>query len=118
MANKFKDFDAMFSEMTAETIPFRAYGKIYHIRKEIPAVIVLEMARMEEGATISQKLIFKTAAAIFGDDVLRELCAKPGFSAKKLEKMVEWAFSAINGKADDDMQEMTEDDTGASDGKN
>lgn len=117
MANKFKDFDAMFSEMTAETIPFRAYGKIYHIRKEIPAVIVLEMARMEDGAAISPKMIFKAAAGIFGEEVLSELCKKPGFSAKKLEKMVEWAFAAINGKADDDMQEMTEDDSGASKGK-
>lgn len=118
MANKFKDFDAMFSEMKAETISFRAYGKMYHIRKEIPAIIVLEMARMENKATISPQLIFRAATAIFGEDTLRELCTKPGFSAKRLEKMVEWAFNAINGKADDDMQEMTEDDTGASEGKN
>ena len=118
MANKFKDFDAMFSEMTSETIPFRAYGKMYHIRKEVPAVIVLEMARMESKANVTPQLIFKAATAIFGEETLRELCSKPGFSAKKLEKMVEWAFNAINGKADDDMQEMTEDDTGASEGKN
>ena len=118
MANKFKDFDAMFSEMTAETIAFRAYGKMYRIRKEIPAVIVLEMARMENKVNVTPQLIFRAASAIFGEETLRELCSKPNFSAKKLEKMVEWAFSAINGKADDDMQEMTEDDAGAPERKN
>lgn len=118
MANKFKDFDAMFSEMKAETISFRAYGKMYQIRKEMPAVIVLEMARMESDAQLSSQLIFRTASAIFGEETLRELCSKPNFSANKLEKMVEWAFKTINGKPDDDMQEMTEDDTGASEGKN
>ena len=118
MANKFKDFDAMFSEMKAETIAFRAYGKIYQIRKEIPAVIVLEMARMENNVNITPQLIFRSAAAIFGEETLRELCSQPNFSAKKLEKMVEWAFNVINGKPDDDMQEMTEDDAGASEGKN
>lgn len=118
MANKFKDFDAMFSEMKAETLAFRAYGKMYQIRKEIPAAIVLEMARMESTDNIPTQMIFRAAAAIFGDKTLRELCAKPDFSANRLAKMVEWAFKTINGKPDDDMQEMTEDDTGASKGKN
>ena len=118
MANKFKDFDAMFSEMKAETLAFRAYGKMYQIRKEIPAAIVLEMARMESTDNIPTQMIFRAGAAIFGEEMLRELCAKPDFSANRLAKMVEWAFRAINGNPDDDMQEMTEDDTGASEGKN
>lgn len=119
MANRMKDFDNMFSEMKKETIPFKVYGKTYEIYKEIPAVIVLEMARHEDSDNMPSRLLFQAAEAIFGRETLDELCKQRDFSIVKLSKMVEWAFKAINGTDEDDEPEgVTEDDTGAVERKN
>ena len=119
MAKKYKDFDAMFAEMNHETIPFKAFGKIYEIPKKIPASVVLEMARREKDDTLDNVFLFKTAAAIFGQKCLDELTAHTEFSAEMLSEMIRWAFQAINGKTDDDdLEELTEDDTGAVETKN
>lgn len=116
MANqKFKDFDAMFSEMTRETIPFKIFGKTYEIYKEIPASLVLELSRHEQNEDMSTMFLLKCGNMIFGEDVLNEICANPAFSAKMLGTLIRWAFNEINGNGehDEDGQEFTEDDTGA-----
>lgn len=112
MANKFKSFDAFISEMKCETIPFEIFGKTYHIKKRIPAVIVLEMAKHEEGEAIPNSVLFKAANQIFGEKILAELCRHPDFSLDVLSEMIKWAFAAINGTAEEEeMQEITEDDS-------
>ena len=118
MSNKYKDFDQMFAEMKVETIPFKAFGKVYQIRKEIPAVVVLNMARLEDGQSLPNRLIFEAAEQIFGRDTLNEFCAQPGLSADKLSAMMRWAFEAINGVEDSEPEALTEDDIGAKPSKN
>lgn len=118
MGKKYKDFDAMFSEMKSETIPFKVFGKTYQINKEIPAFVVLEMARHENDAELSTKFLFRAGEAIFGKETLDELCKQKGFSAEKLGMMIKWAFEAINGKDEPEIEEITEDDTGAKPEKN
>lgn len=112
MAKKFKSFDAFISEMKCETIPFEIFGKIYHIKKRIPAVIVLEMAKHEEDEAMPNSITFKAANQIFGEKILAELCKHPDFTVEVLSEMIKWAFSAINGAADEEeMQEITEEDS-------
>lgn len=109
----FKNFDRMFSEMKHETIPFQVYGKTWHIKKAIPAVIVLEMARYEDGEGVPNSVLFRAARPIFGDQALNEWCAQPDFSADKLSAMIRWAFQAINSEDEPDSPEpVTEDDMG------
>jgi len=113
MPKKFKSFDSFISEMKCETIPFEIFGKTYHIKKRVPAVIVLEMAKHEDAETMPANLVFKAANQIFGEKTLAELCQHPEFTVDVIHEMVKWAFSAINGSDDEctEMQEITEDDS-------
>ena len=117
MAN-FKDFDAAFAEMHKEKVKFKAFGKEYWIRKEVPAFVVLEMARHENDETLSTKFLFRAGEAIFGKKTLDELCANEGFSSEMLASMIKWAFDVINGKEEEEPEEVTEDDTGVKHEKN
>lgn len=112
MGLKYKDFDAMFDEMTVEKVSFKAFGKMYSIDKAMPASIVLEMARQEKGGSISSEFLFRAARSIFGDDILNEISANKGFTVAKLEQLIKWAFETINGgdTTDAEEEEITEDD--------
>lgn len=112
MAKKFKSFDDFISEMKYETIPFEIFGKTYHIKKRIPAVLVLELAKHEDQDVLSNNLVFKAANQIFGDEILADLCKHPDFTVNVLSEMIKWAFAAINGTDNpNEMREITEDDS-------
>ena len=113
-----KDFDAMFAEMHQETIPFRIYGKIYQIKKAIPAAIVLELSRQEKSAAMSTELLVRAARIIFGEKQLNQIVNHQGFSLDQLGVMVQWAFSAINGTDKPEPEAITEDDVSAGPEKN
>lgn len=91
----YKDFDAMFARMKGETIPFRIYGKEYHISPDLPAALVLELARCE--GDVPPKLVFSAAGRIFGKDVMDEIAAHDDFTLSKLEEMLSWAFEVCSG---------------------
>ena len=115
---KFKNFDAMLAQMKHETIPFQIFGKRYEIKKRIPAVVVLEMARHEEDETIPNKVLFEAGAQIFGKAIMDDLCKHEDFSVDVLGELIKWAFEAINGTEEDEPEAMTEDDVGALSEKN
>ena len=107
----YKDFDAMFAEMHADTIPFKVFGKEYQIKKAIPADMVIELARMEDGESLPIKFLYRVGLKIFGKETLDEIMANPTFSSEMLNAMIQWAFQVINGKVDADGKELTEDDS-------
>mgnify|MGYP003571249869 CR=1 FL=1 len=110
----------MFAEMNRETIPFKIFGKTYEIYKEIPASLVLELARHEQDEDLGTAFLLKAGRAIFGDAMLDEICSNPSFSASQLGTLIRWAFQEINGNGENagDGEEITEDDTGAQQAKN
>lgn len=114
MAKKvaYKDFDAMFSEMEYETIPFKAFGRHYSIRKAIPAALVLEMAEYEDDKDIPVQLLYKATKLIFGEEVLEYWKTKPEFTIDKLGIIIQWAFTAIKGADEEEpeIEEVTEDE--------
>lgn len=85
----------MFAEMRGETIPYRIYGREYRIPSDLPAALVLELARCE--GEVPPKLILSAAERIFGKEVLTELSAHDDFTLPKLEAMLSWAFDACTG---------------------
>lgn len=87
----------MFARMKGETVPFRAYGKEYRIPRDLPADVVLRLARCE--GEIPAPLIFEAAARVFGEEALAELCAHDDFTLPRLEAMLEWAFDVCCGSA-------------------
>lgn len=114
----YKDFDAMFAEMHTDTIPFKVFGKEYQIKKELPADIVIELARKEDDDNLSPKFLYRVGLKIFGKETMDEIMAHPGFNAEMLNSMIQWAFQAINGKDGEDIDEMTEDDSSTEQAKN
>ena len=91
----YKDFDRMFARMKGETIPFRIYGKEYRIPCDLPAALVLELARCE--GEIPPQLVLRAAGRIFGETALAEICAHDDFTMGRLEAMLTWAFETIGG---------------------
>lgn len=118
--SRYKDFDEMWSEMKCETIPFRAFGREYRIRKQIPAAIVLEMAAREgePGAKLPAELIYRAARLIFGREALDEMCAHEDFTVDRLNSMIQWAFDAVSGSDGAESEEVTEDTVGVVPRKN
>lgn len=117
MAN-IKSFDKFVSEMKHDTLSFRIFGKTYKIAKRIPALLMLEISKYDDGAAIPAKLLFRAAYQIFGEDTIRELGQHPEFTIEVLNELLSWAFAAINGSDDAGMEEVTEDDNGVVRGKN
>ena len=91
----YKDFDQMFARMKGETIPFRIYGREYRIPCDLPASLVLELARCE--GEVPPELVVRAAVRIFGEAALDEICAHDDFTMAKLEAMLSWAFETIGG---------------------
>lgn len=116
MAN-FKNFDAMLAQMKHETIPFQIFGKNYEIKKRIPAVVVLEMARHEESEAIPNKVLIEAGMQIFGKAIMDDLCKHEDFSVDVLSEMIKWAFEVING-TEEEPEAVTEDDIGVLPEKN
>lgn len=85
----------MFARMRGDTIPYRVYGREYRIQSDLPASLVLELARCE--GDVPPKLILSAAERIFGQEVLDELAAHDDFTLPKLEAMLNWAFGACGG---------------------
>lgn len=115
---KFKDFDAMIAEMHHETEAFRIFGKEYHIKNDLPAIVVLEMSKYDDDVSIPTKVLIRAGRLIFGDDVLDELTAHPEFTTPVLFSMIRWAFSVCGGGEEKEMEEITEDDIGVTKRKN
>ena len=87
--------EAFFARMKGETIPFRIYGREYRIPCDLPASLVLELARCE--GDVPPQLVLRAAARIFGEETLNEICAHDDFTMAKLEAMLSWAFETIGG---------------------
>ena len=101
----------MFAEMKGETLPFRVFGKVYEIRKAIPAALVLELARRESGEELDDAFLLRAGEVIFGQATLHEIAAHEGFTLDMLAEMIKWAFAEINGPDEGDAA-VTEDDAG------
>lgn len=91
----YKDFDQMFAQMKGEGAIFRIYGKEYSIPRDLPASLVLELARCE--GDVPPRLVFSAAERIFGREILNELCSHGDFTLSRLEAMLEWAFAMAGG---------------------
>lgn len=91
------DFDRMFAQMRNERIPFTLYGQRYSIPTELPAALVLELARHEDEESLPPALLLRAAEQLFGQDNLQNWCAHADFTLAKLEKMLEWAFRVCSG---------------------
>ena len=93
--DKVLDFDRFLAEKRQETLTVRVYGQDYRIKKEIPALVPVLLARQaEEDAEEKGKVLLQAGDLMFGREAIDSFCRK-GMSAEKLAELVEQVFARI-----------------------
>ena len=115
---KMLDFDNFLAEKKRQYVEVKVYGKVYKVQKEIPAALVIELARMAEDkggadAAAEGRMTLKMGEALFGEAGMKEICRK-GISAVDLTLLIHRTFAMITGKNVDgeDIGETVDDESG------
>lgn len=116
--NKLLDFDNFLAEKKRQYVDVKVFGKVYKVQKEIPAMLVIEMARAAErkknDAAENGKMTLKMGEAMFGRAALDEICGK-GISSTDLAQLIDRTFAMITGKdvdGEDINAETVDDESG------
>ena len=106
------NFDLFMQETEHRTLDVTIFGDVYTVPMEIPAIVPIMMARAEENMNPAEstRMIMRAADAMFGTEAVNKMCRK-GMTAKNIAKLVEKLFSEINGSDDDEVQELTDEDS-------
>ena len=101
MASRVLDFDNFLMEKKEEPIEIRVYGKTYHVKPAVPAIVPVMMARAnespDENDTVSSVLVLKAGDAM---------------TTEELGTLIRQTFDLINGKGIDDDTETLSDEDG------
>ena len=118
MKEKTLDFDRFLSEKRAEYVRVRVMGREYRVKKEIPALLPLTLARAEEGGETAEmgRALLRAADTLFGRENVDALCRK-GLSADDLTALVERTLALICGHEAKDKGVTLSDDGVAPEGE-
>lgn len=114
MANRTLNFDNFMSEKKQDPILVTVFGKEYAVRPEIPAIVMVTLARTNE-STMSESdaamMIMNAGDVMFGREAINEFCAK-GMRSDQLVTLIKMVFEMINGKDvdGDDVEEISDED--------
>lgn len=113
MANRTLNFDNFMAEKNAEMIEVTVYGKKYKVKRQIPAIVPIMMARANEGTERSEVMlsILRAGDIMFGKDAIDTFCEK-GMSSDMLAELIQQTFNLISSEDvdGDDMDEASYDD--------
>ena len=114
---KLLDFDNFLAEKKRQSVEVKVYGKVYKVKKEFPAALVIELARIAEtggkmNAADEGRLTLKMGEALFGKAGFQEICGK-GISVEDLAQLVHRTFALVSGKNVDgeDIGETVDDES-------
>ena len=115
MKNRTLNFDNFMIEKKQEPILVTVYGKEYEVKPEIPAIVMVTLARTNEN-TISEAdatmMVLNAGDVLFGKDAINEFCSK-GMRADQLVNLIKMVFELIKGKdVDGDTVEEIDDEAG------
>lgn len=115
MASRTLNFDNFMSEKKQEPIKVTVFGEQYDVKPEIPAIVMVTLARSDE-ATVSEfeatKMIINAGDIMFGKPVIDRFCRK-GMRAEQLVELIKSVFDMINGKdVDGEEPEELDDESG------
>lgn len=114
MANRTLNFDNFMVEKKQEPIMVTVFGKEYPVKPEIPAVVMVTLARTND-TNISEfeatQMMIRAGDAMFGKTVVDEFC-RNGMQASQLIELIKMVFETINGKDvdGDDVEELSDED--------
>ena len=114
MANRTLNFDNFMVEKKQEPIMVTVLGKEYAVKPEIPAIVMVTLARTND-TSISEfeatKMMLNAGDVLFGKDAVNEMCAN-GLQADQLITLIKMVFETINGKDvdGDDAEDISDED--------
>lgn len=114
MASRTLNFDNFMTEKKQEPIMVTVFGKEYPVKPEIPAIVMVTLARTNDTA-ISEfeatQMMIRAGDALFGKEIVDEFCSK-GMQASQLIELIKMVFETINGKDvdGDDVEELSDED--------
>lgn len=113
MSKKMLNFDQFLAEKNKDYIEVTVYGKVYKVKREVPAIVPIMIGRAGEDA--DEKLLgeamMRAGDIMFGKDVIDELCDK-GISATELGHLIRQVFTMVSGQdVDGDEDSATYDDS-------
>lgn len=115
MANRTLNFDNFMTEKKQEPIMVTVFGKEYPVKPEIPAIVMVTLARTND-TNISEfeatKMLLNAGDVLFGKEAISEFCAK-GMQSDQLINLIKMVFETINGKDvdGDDVEELSDEDS-------
>ena len=98
MANRFKDFDAFFSEQKREPVKLKLYGEIHLLPPSVPASVIFSILRLQEKGEeeVPPEEIIKIASSLFGKEKLNSWMDK-GLDIEQLGQLIQWAMEVYSG---------------------
>ena len=115
MAGRTLNFDNFMVEKNQEPIMVTVFGKESPVKPQIPAVVMVTLARTND-TSISEfeatKMLLNAGDILFGRDAISEFCAK-GMQSEQLIQLIKMVFETISGKDvdGDDVEEMSDEDS-------
>lgn len=115
MKNRTLNFDNFMIEKKQEPILVTVYGKEYEVKPEIPAIVMVTLARTNETSiseTDATMMVLNAGDVLFGKEAINEFCSK-GMRADQLVNLIKMIFEMIKGKdVDGDTVEEVDDEAG------
>ncbi len=108
------NFDNFMTEKKDEPIMVTVYGKDYPVKPQIPAIVIVALARTND-SSISEfevtKMLLNAGDVLFGHDAINEFCTK-GMLVDELVTLIKMVFELINGKDvdGDDVETISDED--------
>lgn len=113
MANRTLNFDNFMAEKKAEYIDVTVFGKQYKVKREIPAIMPIMMARANESTKREEVMlsILRAGDIMFGEKAIDTFCEN-GMSSDMLAELIQQTFNMISSEDvdGDDLDEETFDD--------
>ena len=105
MTDKFRDFDAFWSEKEDEPIRFRALGREYELPPSPRASLILELKGLRESkgmdAEVPEEQVVTLLEHLLGEEDVQELIDS-GLTIQQLEDLLQWIGQQYGMISEDD----------------
>lgn len=114
MGNRTLNFDNFMVEKKQEPIIVTVLGKEYSVKPEIPAIVMVTLARTNDTSMSefdATRMMLNAGDVLFGKEAVNEMCAN-GLQADQLITLIKMVFETINGKDVDgeDAEDISDED--------
>ena len=114
MNSRTLNFDNFMTEKKQEPIMVTVFGKQYPVQPEIPAIVMVTLARTNDTSMTESDaamMIINAGDILFGKAAINEFCAQ-GMRADQLVTLIKMVFEMINGKDvdGDDVEDIGDED--------